>query len=1743
MTKTCYKLLGQEFAGSQADMMAHVFSELLTRHTGLIPEALRQFNCLDTTDYAQNLGALRTSGSQFSNQRTFQINGQVICLGTAYNLEQKCRYISQLFSLCGEDERQFGLLEANELTSPPRPIPDALSGRRRPREGVSYRLFGKVRHSNQAEMMYHAFEEILNRFPQLIDWAAKNLKCVSRTDYTLQENRGPDMPQYFNRCRIIQVGEELVCVGSTYDHRGKMNRIDRLIRQAGLPKSVFQPLQPESETVPASQTWTEQAVYAITERLQASDWTAGPVGLITVPPGVDKLPLLEELIRQLAESRDSLPVLLLTAAPGLASEYAEGLRQILGESHAVQLAGSLSELMSEVRIPGSITVVSIRSLPGWNSALSTLKNPGIIDPFSYPLLVIAEEAASRNWGRSRPSECFPNAALLGLTIDCAPPDQVLKEFGSVIYAYSCTQALQDGAVKKVSYQQVRSHSNDPSNWTQKIADWVTAREHGQKNSAMLLCNDAETALSLFDKLQSSFGAKRIRIHVPYFFRSSRQDVKLYRQLPKESKWDGTRFPGMFIICTAVISNLPVDTVYLAKQINRFTTLAILAALTMDQKPSRLVDFYDHRKLLKETEQLLFHEELPSTLSSQSDGRLRVLRKQLTDALSGHKYHKIEALLTQISAASPEEGERLSSQLEFLFPANTAPAHRAEYWAQHESLLAWKSDLWCIVSQDSVCVWKEADCLNSAVRKGGGDAERSERAPARSPLPVPAAHIDEPVQQQGARLEQASCQLIRKLFDLSDDTALKDLHHQHNGFQYGFDISFTYQDAFGVETTCLLECKDYQKNPIQEADVSAKLSSAQDMKRVIDHWILLSPNGTVNNALYRVYQEWLAEDKWYPILDIQFWTPDNGIDQLFGLFPDLYRQFYASDPPELTDEERSAILKAWKDKLAPVPHLPPVWKRYLHNPEWMLTYAESDAVSLQNYRTCYPNRVPSRLLDGGGQLMDGFAEEYILKWLQREDSFYALLWGDFGDGKSFFTYVLARYLAERFLRSPETGWIPLRLSLRTLSGGKDGRQFLEERLKEFGADLSLWNQVKLETNYRFFIMLDGLDEMSLDMSDSSVLDNLIRLEHSLTQFAGCKVLVTSRKMDGHTDCVRNRILEALHQPLVLHMAPITLEDRLAFLERMANTPERRSRLEKIRTTHDLIGLAAKPLFLNMIEAQLDNKKIHTMDMVDIYQDYAEQTLARSYEYHLELERNHTPPAAVRSRMFLMLERLALCMQELGADRISLQEFKAKIGQDDLAQELWDRVGPSSQEVSEDADRRFTGRTLLKCDHAEPEKRCFFHRSMKEFFVACGVIRTLCQRDAGEAWSLLSQCRLSHEILGFAGQKLRRLDGGERELARERLAEFAHKIRVESGAQPAFLSANSVSLLHYGGFGLPGTDWSGLRLDEAILSGENLSRKNFSRSSMRFAHLDNADLRDCDLRGCDFTGVQFEKSGQLASFAVCPTEDAILAHYRDGVIRRWPISDGQSRAMATLEQTESYPGHILSSRDGREGLLRLDLFQFWERSIDQIVPAGLAVLRPGLRILDLGETAVLVRQGSALYLISLADKSILYQREMSAAAKACLMTDRVLILQTNGTELELVDLSDKTPVSAIYPHLRQVSCLCASACSDTAGIILSGDEQGSVERLYVSFNQTTGQWGFVPGGKTSGCEKPVKNIAVDAIGRAYAAVSTGAIVRYASSGTEQLEADAAYHLELKCAGARIEGVQPQEQYQILKHAGAS
>lgn len=91
-------------------------------------------------------------------------------------------------------------------------------------------------------------------------------------------------------------------------------------------------------------------------------------------------------------------------------------------------------------------------------------------------------------------------------------------------------------------------------------------------------------------------------------------------------------------------------------------------------------------------------------------------------------------------------------------------------------------------------------------------------------------------------------------------------------------------------------------------------------------------------------------------------------------------------------------------------------------------------------------------------------KYIL-WLGCPEKNYILLLGDFGDGKTYFTYTLARKIAKGFIESPETGWIPLRFTLSDLRDSPmDCREFLYRRLREFGGTLSEWNDI--QRDYKF-----------------------------------------------------------------------------------------------------------------------------------------------------------------------------------------------------------------------------------------------------------------------------------------------------------------------------------------------------------------------------------------------------------------------------------------------------------------------------------------------------------------------------------------------------------------------------------------------------------------------------------------------------------------------------------------------------
>ena len=1739
MADTSYLLFGQEYTESQGRMMARVFEELLNRRPDLVPEALRQFPCLAAIDYTQNSEALRKARPAFLNKRTFQAGGRRLCIGTSYNLSQKRAFISRLFQLCGEDEGQFVPLEG---PSDPENTPQPPAGERRPpQEPLMYRLFDQVYQSNQTAMMYRAFYEILGRKPELIDWAVEHLKCVK--DLTGPRSGEPVRPtSYFQTQRFLEVNDRTLCLGTACNLKAKQRLIDRLLCQAGFSEDVFQIY----DSVPSLhlRSWQKEAAEAAYAGLFASLRSSGPAGILSIPAGAGKTIIMAELLRRLLQERQGWSVLVLSSTSAVVQYYTERFRQLLGGAYPVYPASSKRELADMAGTPGVTIVSTIHKLLD-SSEIESPASYRPVRPYSTSsrLLVIAEEASSYFYGQMYLDmrHRFPNAAFLGIT--SVPSPSLVQLFGPVLYTYSYRQAYQDGLYRAVRYEE-RLHwegAGEPllpadagfsllrrAPEAAKLSEWIAEQEGTGRRCALLLCENVSAVALYYQALFPLLGPGRLRTWTPSQpSRRPSQPIRSYLP-PEKSRWDGRYFSGLVIACSVPFVTPPFDAVYLNRKISQLDLVRCLSSLGQTRagqsEEGLLVDLRNGWARIRQ----LMPEDFPLLRIHSSQMLPGVFRDRLTRALARRQYHRVDQILQEMRTLLPEEEPRLSDQLAFLFPPSLSPEEQERRWQQHQDLLSWQSGLWLLLSQDSTFPWEPPEPEEPPA------PDEAEEAP-----PPPPAPLSGTPQERGEQLELAARELIAGLFAQGGGYELVSLRKQTAGTQFGFDVIFTYLDSGGVNVTCAVECKNYQ-SVIGTGAVTEKLSELQSLDREIEHWILISPNGIVNNSLPHLRERWMRTGQWYPILDIQFWTPDEYVSELFRLFPRLYAQFYQSAPGggEWSAEERQAVFEKWRKKLAPVPRLPQVWKEYLRTPSLLLTQYEADPDTIDRYQALYQRHAPIRLLDQQEQPIEGGAEDYILRWLQRPDTTPVLLLGDFGDGKSFFTYVLARKLADAFWRSPRAGWIPLRLSLRDLGDSPLGfRDFLVRRLQEFRGDVSSWNDVNRE--YRFLIMLDGLDEMSLDMSDAAVLNNLAALERLMEQFQGNKLLVTSRKMAVYSDQVRERILYSLNHPEILHLAPVAPKDRIAFLEQLADTPERRARLLKIRSTYDLMELAAKPLFLDMMRVQLDGDDIQAMDASGIYQSYAEAALSRNFSFHLRQNGDCTHPTTVRKNILFLLEELALCLQQSGTDSIGLDVFKAQLPTPQLAELLWENDRLPEADAAGDAENRLTNRSLLKYDCKRPENRTFCHRSMREYFLGRGIARRLREsRDGGRP--LLSSRGLGYEVLKFAGEELRHAAG--RPLVRQRLTDFAHASRGNWDSpwreSLALLGTNSVNLLHTGGFGLPGEDWSGLLLDYAALSGASLSGKNFSGSSMRYAHLDNADLSGCDLRNCDFTGVQFEKSGQLLSFAVDGGAGTLLACYRDGKLRRWQTGGGEHQTVAQLEQGK--PFRLLLAPGGREGVGSPERFLFWQRQAAELHTVGYAALRPGLTLLDAMGNAALIRRGGELCLLDTAEGTLLWRWEFSGGFLARLLAERIAVCWSEDAGLELTDLSGGTPAVFSAPLDKRPTALAVQRHSPGEALIALGFEHGELRLLRAAWSPEQNLGTFTCTASAPGSGKPVLETAFDSGEHLYAAFSSGAITRYRLNEFQDLEEKQSYQLELKCTGARIEGVRPQEQYELLRWA---
>ena len=846
-------------------------------------------------------------------------------------------------------------------------------------------------------------------------------------------------------------------------------------------------------------------------------------------------------------------------------------------------------------------------------------------------------------------------------------------------------------------------------------------------------------------------------------------------------------------------------------------------------------------------------------------------KEARRALARRSFEDAVTHLEKARTLDPDRAERLELELNF-------------FSAQDDDLpgqLAWRRGVWLALAAGS-----SSDPRDSSSARVATLPARPETATKTVPPSVSQRQGLVKPGKAGAELEVAFVRLLQRFFHLAaeDEKAiLERLRRQNAGTQFGHDIQFDCRAA-NSSVRLHVECKNYDR-PLQTHDIADKILQMRTYwrEKKVDHFVIVTPRAGIQNDLDRLIQSLNSEES--AQFHIQVWGPDERIQELFALEPTAYKAVYGTEPQSV---DARAIIERWTARLKPVLRLPASLASYLTSPHAHCVTGED----IQHFEELFREPIETQASTLAGVPL-GQLGDVLTNWVGDTGRRTMLLVGEFGDGKSFACYRLTRILASTYTSNPRSTF-PLRLPLRDLRSAGNPQELLSRRLKVLGADVRDWARVQEVAPT--VVILDGFDEMSAQLDHATVAENLRLLAECVRYFASSKVIVTSRTHFFETNRDQDRFLEQLENPDVVQLTPLPRNKRSEHLNTYAKRHGLSSKFERIRRLYDPIGLAAKPLFLQMIKETLPDLPDNDFDEVVLYETYVQKSLMRKTEL-LEDEGMHTLRKETLHGMVQLLESLALEQLVTGGRPVDLRTFG--VDRIDLARVLWkmSEVDASAKQT-QDARARLGVRSLLKPvpkpneDEAWPVT--FFHRSMSEYFIARALVDAL-RHNQSQARNLLSSVILGPETVDFIALLANK--GHDSEALGRTLEGLARS--AVRGTQSNYLGGNAITLAFRINWRPPRRGWTGLELSYADLSATDLSGADFSGSSLRYATLDNADLSGADLTDCDLTGVRLEETAPVVNLAPGRVEDSVLACYGDGSIREWSLSGSRPASKKILD----------------------------------------------------------------------------------------------------------------------------------------------------------------------------------------------------------------------------------------------------
>ena len=577
-------------------------------------------------------------------------------------------------------------------------------------------------------------------------------------------------------------------------------------------------------------------------------------------------------------------------------------------------------------------------------------------------------------------------------------------------------------------------------------------------------------------------------------------------------------------------------------------------------------------------------------------------------------------------------------------------------------------------------------------------------------------------------------------------------------------------------------------------------------------------------------------------------------------------------------------------------------------------------------------------------------------------------------------------------------------------------------------------------------------MSSQLDHATVANNLRLLADCVRYFAESRLLVTSRTHFFENTRMQERFLEELGQPEVARVAQLPLTSRIAYLHAYAKREGLADKFERIRRLYDPVGLAAKPLFLQMIKETLPRLPDDHFDEIVLYEASVRDSLERKTEMLLD-EGMHTLRKEAIEGLLKLLESVAVELLKNGGRPVDLRAFgESKL---DIARVLWKMseadAGPTQ---TEDARARLGMRSLLKPFPEEGDSStwpvAFCHRSMSEYFVAQALVRAVRNGDP-MARDLLSSVILRPEIVDFASLLINKAD--DTAALGRTLATFVRA--AVKGTQPGYLGGNAITLAYRAGYRLEDPRWVGLDISYADLSAADLTGADFSDAVLRYATLDNADLTNADLTGCDLTGARIEETAPVINVAPGRQDGSIVACFGDGTIREWNLGSSRPAPQKLLDGL----GGLRSAAWGPYGdLIVVDgpKLSLWTITPDEVTRNDAFLIRGGIEHLTFAVGTTYFTQTDENQRIAVSvnrERGIVsHGSQLTNPGPIAFAADQTAALTVTGNEVAVVNPDMREPVSVT---VSSANVTALDLRHDQPGLtqLIIGDSSGQVSALWV------------------------------------------------------------------------------------------